>query len=78
MFLREIRTQMPSAGKTVVMGQLRSLGYHVCRQQLREAIHQTDPLNTPLRWRGILTTHCPYSVPAPNSLWHVGMLGYYD
>ena len=77
-FLREFRTQMPNAGETVVMGQLRSLGYHVCRQRLREAIRRTDPLNTPLRWQGILTTRRPYSVPAPNSLWHVGMLGYYD
>ena len=68
--LKEIRAQMPNAGETVVMGQLRSLGYYISRQRLREAIRQTDPINTPLRWRGLLTTRRPYSVQL---LTHCGM-----
>lgn len=74
-FLRQVRIQMPNGGACVVIGQLRSLGYHVCRQRVREAIRQTDPINTPLRWRGILTTRRPYSVAGPNSLWYVGKPG---
>ncbi len=65
---------MPNAGETVVIGRLHSMGYHINRQRVRESIRRTDPLNTPLRWRGIAATRRPYSVPAPNSLWHVGTL----
>ena len=32
----------------------------------------TDPINTALRWRGNLSNRRPYSVPGPNSLWHIG------
>ena len=28
-----------------------------------------DPINTALRWQGTVTA---YSVPGPNSLWHIG------
>ncbi len=73
-FLRQLRREMPNAGETVVIGRLHSMGYHINRQRVREAIRRTDPLNTPLRWRGIAASRRPYSVPAPNSLWHVGTL----
>ncbi len=72
--LTEMRRQHPNFGETMAMGHIRSLGYHVKRAQLRNAIHQTDPIQTALRWRGGLTPRRPYSVPGPNSLWHIGML----
>ena len=72
--LIEMRRQHPNFGETMAMGHIRSLGYHVKRAQLRDAIHQTDPIQTALRWRGGLTPRRPYSVPGPNSLWHIGML----
>ena len=71
--LIEMRQQHPNFGETMAMGHIRSLGYHVKRAQLRSAIHQTDPIQTALRWRGELIHRRPYSVPGPNSLWHIGM-----
>ena len=70
--LTEMRQQYPNFGETMAMGHIRSLGFHVKRAHLRNAIHQTDPIQTALRWRGQLTRRRPYSVPGPNSLWHIG------
>ena len=41
-----------------------------------DAMRVTDPINTALRWREI-TPRRPYSVPRPNSLWHIGKLNNY-
>ena len=71
--LQQIRQEMPNIGETLVIGHLRSLGFTVTRQRVHNAIHTTDPLNTLFRWTGILTPRRPYSVPSPNSLWHIGM-----
>ena len=70
--LQAMRQEMPSMGEALVIGQLHAMGYDVTRRRVRVAIHATDPLNTALRWRGILTTRRPYSVAGPNSLWHIG------
>ena len=70
--LQVMRREMPNVGEVLVIGQLHAMGYAVSRQRVRNAIHATDPLNTALRWRGILTTRRPYSVAGPNSLWHIG------
>ena len=72
--LTQMRNQHPNFGETMAMGHIRSLGFHVKRVQLRNAIHQTDPIQRALRWKGGLTPRRPYSVPGPNSLWHIGML----
>ena len=70
-FVEELRTQLPDIGETLVIGRLQSLGYHVPRERVRQSIRSTDPLNTALRWHGV-TARRPYSVPGPNSLWHIG------
>ena len=69
--LRELRVELPELGETMVAGRLRSMGYRVPRQQLRE---RSDPLNVALRWN-MKITHCLYSVLGPNSLWHISKLG---
>ena len=69
--LRQIRSDYPALGQTMVWGRLRSMGYTVTRARIREAIRATDPIYTALRWREMVTRH-PYSVPSPNSLWHLG------
>ena len=69
----EIRTDLPEIGESMIMGRLRSMGLHIPRQRVRESIRTADPLNIALRWHGV-TTRQPYSVPGPNSLWHIGML----
>lgn len=71
--LRDMRREHPNFGETMTMGYLRALGYRVSRATLRTCIHATDPIQTALRWQGGLTPRCPYSVPGPNSLWHLGM-----
>ena len=70
--ITELRSEVPTIGETMVMGHLRAHGYSVTRERMRQAIHATDPINTSLRWRGNLSHRRPYSVPGPNSLWHLG------
>ena len=70
--LRLMRQEYPQFGETMAMGHLRSLGFRVSRERVRNAVRVTDPINRALRWRGILTARRPYSVPRPNSLWHIG------
>ena len=55
-------------------GRLRSLGYQVTRDRVRQAIRATDPLSVALRILPAVTSRRPYSVPGPNSLWHIGEL----
>ena len=58
----------------MVWGRLRSMGFNVTRERVRRAIRVTDPLYTAFCWRGDIIQRQPYSVPGPNSLWHLGML----
>lgn len=67
-----LRMQMPAVGETLIMGYMRSNGYYVTRDRVRHCMRATDPINTALRWRGNLSNRRPYSVPGPNSLWHIG------
>ena len=71
--LVQMRRQMPNIGETLVLGRVQSMGYSVTRSRIRQMLHVTDPLNAALRWRGVITARRPYSVAAPNSLWHIGM-----
>ena len=50
------------------------MGFNVTRERIRQAVRENDPIHTALRWRGELVRRQPYSVPGPNSLWHIGML----
>ena len=74
LLLSDLRKSSPHLGEVMVMGHLRSLGYNVPRARVRNAIRATDPINTALRWQGTVTSRRPYSVPGPNSLWHIGKL----
>ncbi len=74
--VQQIRTEHPQVGQTFISGRLRSLGYRVTRERVRQTIHFLDPLSV-LRWKGIVTRRRPYSVPGPNSLWHIGTDKYY-
>ena len=68
----QMRQQFPNIGESMVIGRFRAMGFQVARDDVRRAIRETDPLNTALRWPGGLTGRRPYSVPGPNSLWHIG------
>lgn len=69
--VHQLRQELPDVGQTILAGRLRAMGVHVGRHRIREAIRRSDPLNTALRWHGV-TNRRPYSVPGPNSLWHIG------
>ena len=70
--LREMRSQYPEMGEVMVLGRLRALGFYVSRDRLRRAIRETDPINTALRRTTGPVSRRVYSVPGPNSLWHIG------
>ena len=73
--VNEIQRDQPALGETMICmiwGRFRSMGFHITRSRLREAIRESDPLQRALRWRGELARRQPYSVPGPNSLWHIG------
>ena len=69
----QIIREHPQVGQSFILGRLRSLGYRVTRERVRQAVRTCDPLNTALRWQGSVAHRRPYSVPGPNSLWHIGM-----
>ena len=68
----DFRRDLPYSGQTMILGRLRGMGFYTTRVRVRESIRRVDPLNTPLRWGGGLHHRRPYSVPGPNSLWHLG------
>ena len=73
-FRLDLRKSSPHNGEVMVMGHLRSLSYNVPRARGCNAIRNADAINTALRWKGTVTCRRPYSVPGPNSLWHIGKL----
>eukprot|EP00794_Sanderia_malayensis_P013238 gene13238-14596_t len=68
--IRYISNHGRTTGKTYVHGHLRSIGCNVQRWRVRESINRVDPKNSALRW-GALVARRVYSVPWPNSLWHI-------
>ena len=68
-----VKEQMPDVGERMITGALRSNGIHVPRRRVRQSLHRVDPINVALRWRPRIQRR-PYSVPGPNSLWHLGKL----
>ena len=71
--LQQLRINSPYIGESMILGQLRALNIQDSRERVRHIIRRIDPLNTALRWGGNLSSRRPYSVPGPNSLWHIGM-----
>ena len=70
--VQQIVRDHPYVGQSFVWGVIRSQGYEVTRERVRRAIRQSDPIGTVSRWGQIITPRQPYSVPGPNSLWHIG------
>ena len=70
--LRNHIIRLPAVGEALVIEYMHSNRFHVTQDRIRQSMHATDPINTSLRWRGNLPSQRPYSVPGPNSLWHIG------
>lgn len=69
--VREIHSQSPTIGASMVWGYIRARGYRVTRERVRSSLRIIDPLSAALRWPGGLTVRRPYSVAGPNSFWHI-------
>lgn len=72
--LREMRVDFPDMGEIMVRGRLRALGFNVTHQKIRNAIRETDPINSALKATTGPVIRRTYNVAGPNSLWHIGML----
>ena len=57
-------------GFSMVYGHISSLGMKVQRDRVRACLRRVDPQNSRLRWATVITRRT-YSVPGPNSLWHI-------
>ncbi len=58
------------AGRLLVTGHLKSLGIRVQHWRIREALIRVDPAGSRIRWACLIRRR-KYSVPGPNSLWHM-------
>ena len=72
--LQDIGQNFPAIGEIIVLGHLRHMGYRVNRDRVRRAMRTIVPNSSALRGLRVITARRPYSVPGPNSLWHIGML----
>lgn len=72
--IREFRRDAPYSGVQMCCGSLRAKGIKVTRERVRTVLRLIDPLNSAQRWPLLITRRHPYSVPGPNSLWHIGMI----
>ena len=70
----QIIQEHPQVGHSFILGQLRSLGFRVTRERVRNAVRICDPLNIAFQWQGSMSHRRPYSVPGYNSLWHIGTI----
>ena len=69
--VQDVKQEFPDVGERLLMGILHSRGIRCSRETLRTVIHDVDPINTALRWSAKIVRRT-YSVPGPNSLWHIG------
>ena len=68
--VQEIQELTPNIGQARLLGPLRSRGLNIQRWRVRNCLHTLDPIGTALRWR-LAIYRRKYSVPTPNSLWHI-------
>ncbi|XP_071105260.1 uncharacterized protein [Haliotis cracherodii] len=66
----DIKESFPNTGSEMMNGYLRSDGVSVQRSRVRAALTTVDPTGTATRW-GRTVARRTYSVPSPNSLWHM-------
>lgn len=57
-------------GRSLVLGHLRSLGLRVQHKRVIETLRKIDPETSRIRWNSLIRRR-KYSVPGPNSLWHI-------
>lgn len=68
--IAEIQRNNPNIGVSMLQGYLRSQGTFVQRRRIRESVLRINPIRAIVRWQQTITRRS-YSVPGPNSLWHI-------
>ena len=68
--ITSIKQDHPNDGEVLIKGHLISRGIRVSRQALRDSIHRVDHERVDAR-RGSVIHRRVYSVPHPNSVWHI-------
>lgn len=72
--IKDLRQHQPFCGISMVWGNLRARGIKVTRERVRHTLQLIDPLGRMMRCLPGSIRRQPYSVPGPNSLWHIGEL----
>ncbi|KAI4901165.1 hypothetical protein NFI96_006000 [Prochilodus magdalenae] len=68
----EILSCHPNTGYKMMVGLLNARGIRIQRHRVQEAVSREDPEGTVMRTLRLQTLRCRrYSVPSPNSLWHI-------
>ena len=57
-------------GRSLIIGHLKSLGIHVQQKRVTDTLRKIDPESSKIRWNSLVKRR-KYSVPGPNSLWHI-------
>ena len=66
--IANLKSTLPHVGERIIIGHIRLC---IQRERIRQSIQRIDPVNTSLRWH-LHISRRTYSVPGPNSLWHIG------
>ena len=59
-----------TAGRSLALGHLKSLGLRVQQKRVAKSLVRIDPVDSGIRWASLIRRR-KYSVPGPNSLWHI-------
>ena len=68
--VKRITLLHPRCGEKMVLGLIRSQGYKIQKERVRQSLHRVDPIGVALRSRRVLHRRL-YKVPSPNSIWHL-------
>jgi len=68
--IRDMYQNHPHCGISMMHGHLRARGIFVSHKRVRNTLREVDPASSVLRW-GLMARRRKYSVPGPNSLWHI-------
>ena len=69
--VRNIQCHHEDASYRMIGGILRSTGYVVQRDRIRQSLRRVDPIGSENRLRRALHRRV-YNVPSPNALWRIG------
>jgi hypothetical protein len=68
--IKSIKREHPFFGLYMIMGSLRSKGFRITRQRIKESIGRIDRIGVVMRWSSIVPRRT-YRVAGPNALWHL-------